>query len=45
MRASSGASSDAGRTGSWGGGYNSSCEMVEPLFRAINTGQLSSVNR
>ena len=23
------------------GGYNSSCEMVGPLFRAINTGQLS----
>ena len=27
------------------GGYNSSCKMVEPDFRAISSGQLSLWNR
>jgi len=31
--------------GSSAAGYNSSCKMVEPDFRAISSGQLSLLNR
>src|SRR5689334_9108679 len=44
-RSTSRLSSSPSRACSSLGGYNSSCWMEGPLFRAIRSGQLSSVNR